>query len=704
VDDADDAPADLRRAPAERAARAMLPACGGVWTAAEIMHLAGVPWLDITLGTAAAAAIGYGNVRHRAEGRSAEMRARARRHARHVAGGIMVTGAWAAAAARLGPLAGPHCALTLTWAGISLAGWLWVRRHEVVTEARDWRNARADWLGTRRRWRLDRTFLLHREQTRLGEKLILDVSGSGKLASDIAASNAAGWIAQDRKIARTRVSIAVHGHEGQVSVDIRERDPWKHPIAHPLLDPSPEIDLSGPCTCREPFVIGQDPETGAPLTLTVYDEDGGKRILVVATSRAGKTVLLSNLRERATKARDVLVVDLNLSKALEDKEWSPACHLTALTRHQSARAMRILRVLNAVIEWRSQQPRETAVFQPSPGQPLILFIGDEIDALSRYQGARELLKDIFSKGGSEGVTPVVSGQRGTAEWLGGGDVRALVDVFCIGMVQRRGEAMHAAGDLGLEMPDMSKYGEGRKGVWAIAELGGDIRTGRTFLLKEPADLRKFAGERAHSQPELEPELKAFLGDSYANLLSTDAYARWAHEQDGPAPAAAAPRPDAAPQDTPAAAGPESGTVATATVLDTYDREAEDFLDDDMRTRLRKMGERNDETRRTIAETAAAPAPDISREDQFAHARARWDQEAEGTEIPPDMREKLLGLVAGEGISARRAVDALGIPEASRAKVTWWLNRLRWEGSVTLEGKGRAAKWKLVPPPDGGDVP
>lgn len=696
MDDADDAPADLRRAPAERAARAMLPACGGVWTAAEIMHLAGVPWVDITLGTAAAAAIGYGNVRHRAEGRSAEMRARARRHARHVAGGIMVTGAWAAAAARLGPLAGPHCALTLTWAGISLAGWLWVRRHEVVTEARDWRNARADWLSTRRRWHLDRTFLLHREQTRLGEKLILDVSDAG-LASTIAASNVAGWISQDKKIPRQRVSVAVHGHEGQVSVDIRERDPWKHPILHPAFDPSPEIDLSGPCTCREPFVIGQDPETGAPMTLSVWDEDGGKRILIVATSRAGKTVLLNNLRERATKARDVLVVDLNLSKALEDKEWAPACHLTALTRHQADRAMKILRILNAVIEWRSQQPRETAVFQPSPEHPLILLIGDEIDALSRYPAARELLRDIFSKGGSEGVTPVVSGQRGTAEWIGGGDIRALVDVFCIGQVGRRGEAMHAAGDIGLEMPDMSRYGEGKKGVWALAELGGDIRTGRTFLLKEPADLRKLAEERAHSQPELEPELQAFLGASYEKLLRTDAYATWAHKQDEPAPVAAHPRPDAVPQDAPADAGQAPGTVATVTTLDTYDREAEDFLDDDMRTRLRKMGERNDETRRMIAETAAIPQPDISHEDQIAHAAARWQALGEATDIPDEARGPLLRLIVA-GTSISKAAEALSV---TRWVARTYLERLKTEGLVRIEGSGRSARW-VPADPAGGD--
>ena len=161
--DADDTPARLRRTPAERAVRWMLPACGGVWTAAEIMHVTGIPWLDITLGTSAAAAVGYGKVRHKAEGRSAEARTKARKHARHVAGGILVAGGWTAAAARLGPLAGPHCALSLTWAGTSLAGWFWLRRHEVVVSARDWRNAKADWLGTRRRWRLDKTFLLDRE-------------------------------------------------------------------------------------------------------------------------------------------------------------------------------------------------------------------------------------------------------------------------------------------------------------------------------------------------------------------------------------------------------------------------------------------------------------------------------------------------------------------------------------------------------------
>jgi hypothetical protein len=658
------------------------------------MHATAVPWLDIGLGSAVLAALA------------------GLRGARKTAAGILLAGGWAALAVRLGPLAGPalHYPVTWGWALLSLGGWRWARSHPAVVAARDKRLAKADWLGRRHSLRLGGSHLLHHERTRLGQRMIIDVKGTGKRASSLARSELAELIAEEHGLPVSRVQVKPHRLAGQLEVSVREADPWAHPIAHPVLEPLPAEDLelypalnlAAPCTCRNPFVIGQDPETGRPLTLTVWDEDGGKRILLVATSRAGKTVLLNCLRERATKARDVLIVDLNLSKALEDKEWAPACHLTAITRHQAARALRILRLLSTVIEWRSQQPRATAVFQPTPAHPLILLIGDEIDTLSRMPAARELLRDIFSKGGSEGVAPVIAGQRGTAEWIGGGDVRALVDVFALSQVNRRGEAMHAAGDIGLEMPDMARYGDGRKGVWAIAELGGDMQTGRSFLLKEPDDLRKLAEERALYQPDLEPELKTFLGKSYENLLSTEPFAKWARDQQGPRPVIARPRPDA-PDPVPDGAGPARTAVLAEDGLDALDEELNASVPDDLRRRWLKQGEKLAETRRVLQETAAVPQPDVTPEEQAAYTRAMWDTEAEQTEIPPDIRARLLGLVAGEGISARQAVNALGIPEAGRAKVTWWLNRLRWEGVVRLEGKGRGAKWKLVAASDGGDA-
>jgi hypothetical protein len=672
----------LRREPAERAARALLPACAGVWTAAEIMSAVHAPWLDIGLGAAVLAALA------------------GLKGARNAAKGVLFAGAWTAAAVRLGPLADPalYYPLTWGWAALTFCGWRYARSHPSVVAARDRREAAAEFLGKRDRWGLQRAHLLDSEKTRLGHWFLADIRGTGKRASAIVHSDVAERIAEDLMLPVSRVQVKAHRLAGRIEVSIRETDPWAHPIAHPVLAAEPEIDLSGPCTCREPFVIGQDPETGRPLTLTVWDEDGGKRILLVATSRAGKTVLLNCLRERGTKARDVLVVDLNLSKALEDKEWAPACHLTAITRHQAARALRILRLLGAVIEWRSQQPRATAVFQPSPEHPLILLIGDEIDALSRMPAAKELLRDIFSKGGSEGVAPVIAGQRGTAEWIGGGDVRALVDVFALSQVNRRGEAMHAAGDIGLEMPDMARYGDGRKGVWAIAELGGEMQTGRSFLLKEPHDLRKLAEERALYQPDLEPELKTFLGKSYENLLSTEPFATWARDQQEPRPVVAHPRPDATPEPMPT--GAEPGRAAVPVLADdnltALDEELDAAVPDDLRHRWLKQGEKLAETRRVLEEASKADLPDIPHDHLVAHAEAQWRALGEATEIPDDALEPLLRLLAA-GTTIREVAETLSV---SKWIARTYLERLRTEGRVRIEGEKRTARWLLNEPAEG----
>ena len=705
MDVADDTPAQLRKAPVERAVRAMPLACGGVWTAVEIMHLTGVPWLDITLGTTAVATIGYGKVRHKAEGRSAEARQKARRHARHVAGGIMMTGGWMATASRFGPLDGPYCAMSLTWIGASLAGWFWARRHEVVTEARDWRNTRTGWLSDSKRWGLGGSHLLHHERTRLGERMIANVKGTGKRASQHSHHDIAERIAEERNLPPGRVLVKPHRLAGRIEISIRETDPWEKPIPHPVLADDPELDLAVPCSIRKPVEVGQDPETGKPLLLPLWDERGGKNISVVGLKGAGKTVLLNNASERVTAASDALLIRVNLSiKGLaEARRWGPACHLTAFGTKQSARALRVLRTISKVIEWRSQQDYDTDVFVPSPGDPQLVLIMDEVDAATQYQAIRIELENIASKGREYGVTLLRAGQRGTAEWTGGANVRANDDVFCIGMVNRRGEMMHAAGDLGLSLPDMASYGDGHGGVWVIAELGGSHAAGRTFMLKNPPDIMKIVAERASRQPNLKPELEAFLGDSYANLLRTDIYATRAREQAGePVPVIAAPRPDAMPQDAP---GTEPAPAAVATAmnpLDVLDNEAEEYMDtlgdDDLRTRLRRMGEKNDATRAMIAETVAMPEPVISHEDQVAHAAMRWQQLGEATEIPDDARAKLLELLAA-GTSIGKAAEALGV---TRWVARTYLERLRTEGLTAIEGSGRSARWVAVHP-SGGDA-
>lgn len=672
-----------KRAPAERLT---LPACAGVWTAAEIMHAAAVPGMDIALPAFAVAGLAYGRV-----GGKAKDKTRGRRHARHVFTGIATVGGWLAVASAASPLGGPDHALTWTWAAGSLGGYLWLRRHEVVVAARDWRNAKSEWLESCHRWGLGGSHLLHHEYTRLGELMIADVTGTRKRASQIAHGDLAERIAEERGLPVSRVQVKPHRIAGRVEISIRERNPWANPITHPVLCEDPEIDLSGPCTVRRPLIVGQDPETGTPLTMALWDEDGGKRIMVTAITRGGKTVLLNCIRERVTAADDGLLLDINLSKALEDKEWAPACHLTAITKAQAGRALKILRLLCAVIEWRSQQPRQDAVFQPSPGDPLLVAIVDEIDTLAAIPAAKPLLKYVYSKGGSEGVAVVSAGQRGLAEWVGGGDVRSQADVFAISQVSRRGEMMHAAGDLGLMMPDMASYGEGHKGVWVIAELGGEQQIGRTFNLKEPADIRELAAERAFSQPDLPPALRTFLGDSYENLLSTDVFAWWARQQDGTRPPAVAhPRPDAPADTRPSPVA----VIAGENQLAELDSEAEAAVDPDLAARWRATGEKIAGAQRLLAETGETGPPDIPREDLIAHAEREWRKLGAATDIPETAREPMFALLkTGTTISA--IADALGV---TRWVARTYLERLRGEGLVAMEGRGRGARWVMAVPP------
>lgn len=705
------APPALRRKRPERAARAVLPACAGVWTAAEILHATGIPSLDIGLGTAAIAGLAYG------------------KGVRAGAGWLLAAGGWSAVAAKLGPLAGPYLPVTDAWAVLSFCGWRWARSHPAVVDAREKRHAAMDWLGKRDRWGLSRTNLLDWEKTRLGERYVVDTRGSGRRASQVEHSDAAERIAEDELLPMSRVRIRRHRLAGRVEISVRRVDPWAKPIPHPVLADGPEVDLSGPYSIRKPAVVGQDPETGDPLELLLCGDGGGRNVSVVATIEAGKTVLLSDMSERVTAARDALLFRINLSIKGDSERlmWAPACHLTALGPREKSRALKVLRVIAGIVEWRSQQPRTTADWVPSPEDPHLVLMIDEIDALTEIPACRQALEHLASKGREFGVTIVRAGQRGTAEWTGGGNVRAVDGVFCLGKVNRSMEAMHAAGDLGLRLPDMSEYGDGHAGVWVIAEVGGGWKAGRSFKLSEPGDVARIVRERASQQPDLKPELKAFLGDSYENLLSTDVYAKWVRDQQGPAAVVAHPRPDVA-------AGPdgldpsnplhamavlvrdgvveddENGSLGKALdihkaqqdTLAAYDREAEEYLaslgDDPLRRRWLDQGKRNDETRRLLAESAAVPDPDVTPEQRAAFTAARWQQLGEGTVIPDEARAVLLRLLAA-GTTISEAARTL---EVSKWTARTYLERLRTEELAELAGKGRGARWVAPPPETGGD--
>jgi len=59
-----------------------------------------------------------------------------------------------------------------------------------------------------------------------------------------------------------------------------------------------------PASIRDPVPIGAIPETGEPMELIQWDEEGGKAIGIYSMTGGGKTNLLDEPRERIT-AMDV---------------------------------------------------------------------------------------------------------------------------------------------------------------------------------------------------------------------------------------------------------------------------------------------------------------------------------------------------------------------------------------------------------------
>lgn len=688
----DEAPLpELRKAPAERAAAAVLPASGIAWAAAEAMHLTGVPGTgDLVVATAVSAAFAWG-----ASGRWKSL-------PRTLPASVAAAGGWLALAAAQGPLAGwPYAPLTWTWLGASFLAWRRARRHPAVLEAQEWRLQRAGWLDRSRRWGLGGSHLLEYGTTRLGERYVASTKGTGKRASQFTAGGYAELIAEQEDLPDSRVRVTRHRLAGRVVVSIRRVDPWAEPIFHPAVDDAPEIDLSGPYSITELPLIGQDPETGRALGVPLWDEAGGKNVTIVSQKGGGKTVVLDNISERVTAARDAIQVRVNLSVKgpAEAERWGPACHLTAFGQNQKGRAVKVLQVVNRVIEWRARR-YATGQYDPSPADPLVVVIIDEADSAMAVPAVRQQVDDIATKGREYGVDLVRAGQRGTTDY-GSAKTRSQDDVFLIGKVNRQGEAYHAAGNLGFSLPDMATYGEGNPGVWAVAELGGGHHLGRTWIkgrtrAEQAAAVARIARERAFAQPELHPDCREFLGETYELLLSTDVFAKWAREGRASTPPAPAP---ASGGEAPA---PSPSPVATLEDIDHLDFTLE--IDDDTRARLAAIDAKNAATRQMIEGTRNLPKPpEVSPEALAASTAERWRQVGEQAQVTPQEMEDLIRLL-GQGTTISEVKKALGVSEwTARTYLQKALNEgLAWLDKGEHGKGGRNSRWRLKES-EGGDA-
>jgi hypothetical protein len=670
----------LRHAPAERLP---LPAIPAVWTAAELMHVTGVPGVVPGVATVTTAL---------AAGWVGDRRARDPEHKRlrgaEVAAVTAITGAWLTAGTIAGPLAGPDHALSLAYLAGTGGGYWWLRRHEALRAARARRDAAAAWKASKAAWHalaprlgLQGSHLLSEEETLLGDTRLIDVRGTGKRASHLASADLAERLGELEMIPAGRIDVTPDRIPGRIRISIRRSEPWAKALAHPVIDPqSPYAKyVETPATCRKPIVIGGDPETGAPLRLTLWDEDeGGKVILIAAKKGSGKTVLLSCITERITACPDAQLIQINLSKVREDRRWAPLAAASALSREETGKARRILQWVYDAIDARSKGGEDARV-QPTPETPLLVVKIDEVDVVVKDPVCKGLLIDIASKCRSEGVCLMIAGQRATAQWMGGADVRANIDVAVLGRFARPAEARHATG-AETELPSMGEYGEGHPGVFLVTELGGGggYERGRVFNLSAIPDIERIVSARAAVRRPyvLEPAL-AGLAAAWAKITGNAPY-------------------------EPGENAPQPGTpYGGRTDADDEDLDEDEDEDEAPAAPFGGYDAGGLAAKVAAARTAATAGPDIppippgmeghaaavlaERQRQFAEQYA-------DIALPEDDQAALRSMLARPGgISTRAAASAMP-GNWSHTYVHRQLMRWRGEGTAVLLGTGSGRRW------------
>ena len=222
-----------------------------------------------------------------------------------------------AAAVTWGPLGWPGHLLTWIYLAGAAGGYWWLRRHEAVRAARQRREDAAAWAARKAEWHrvahligLGDFHLQKVTPTLLGEELLLTSAPGSDLASRIArnADAIAEKYAHLEGLPYGRVDISTTDYPGQLVIGIRREDPSvKGIVYHPLTTPWPSAEPSpyagwfpAAATIRDPVPVGIIPETGEPMTLTLFDEIGAKAIGVHGATGSGKSTLLNDVRERVT--------------------------------------------------------------------------------------------------------------------------------------------------------------------------------------------------------------------------------------------------------------------------------------------------------------------------------------------------------------------------------------------------------------------
>ena len=515
----------VRHAPHERLPLVSAPV---IWTAAEIMHAAAASdWMGPGVVTVLAAARAYAKA-----ARGAARRTASGEHpgldGAEMGTAVGVPLAWLTAAVKLGPLWGPYDVMTsVFFAGIYTLGYWWWRRREGVLHARAMRDAAAeeaarlaaerarsaakcaDWTKVAPRLGLADSHLMKIVPLEGGaEQWVINLYKAGKLASQVSHRTVAAQLSGEGlmitggfAVPMSRVEVTPHPKLAYyLLVTFRSTDPWAggsdlglvwHPLVSGTLNPelpcAEYFEAQAP-SIMDPIVIGRDPERGRPMTITLFDEDGSRRILVLGTSGSGKSMVLDTIRERVTACRDAILIQINLSKGVEDSWWEPLSAASAVKSVHGeaahARALMILDFIWTIVNTGRKRAPGQRAHKPTPTEPVIVLMIDEVDQCANDEERRAQLGQIASKCRSEGIVLILGSQRPQDIYVGGGMVRSNLTDLVWGAL-RSTDRRQAGGSYGAELEDITEYAQGVPGVFGIARLplaeGAGTLRGRAFF-------------------------------------------------------------------------------------------------------------------------------------------------------------------------------------------------------------------------------
>jgi hypothetical protein len=481
-------------APAERLP---LPLAVLLWPLAWVLHAVHVPGRVVTYAAAAMVVVAW--LTWRRHQRNSPHPRLAAIEASMVAAAI---GGWMAAAVTSGPLGWPAHLLSWIYLAGAVFGYRWLRRHPAVLAARKCRHEHAEWTARKAEWHriahligLGDFHLQSVTPTRLGEELLLTSAPGSELATRVAANSRpyAEKYAHLRGLPYGRVDIRTTEYPGQLVIEVREETPSVDgPVTHPALDPdSPYKDwFPERRSIRQPIPVGVIPETGEPMELVLFDDEGGKAVGVYSITGGGKTNMLDDLREWVTACDDAVLVQLNAAGSGDERTWEPLAAVTAAGLQADDPGLRerilgALRWARHLIGERAETAADTgeSVFQPTRQDPAVVVMIDEVDETGNIEGASKLLEFLASKQRKAAVCLVLAGQRATAAWTGGSGVRINLSTVVTGLLARDSEARHAVGAEN-EIPDIAEYSRGEAGffqIWDVRAKRVKAR-GRAFFI------------------------------------------------------------------------------------------------------------------------------------------------------------------------------------------------------------------------------